>query len=150
MVSFVTMWPRQQGKRFLVGLGLIFLCLVFKVSGVFRALSNGSFSLLNNDVWYSILSWLELLLLWQNTNYQKQCGDKWSLFHTDFHIKVHRQKQWRQEPGGRSWCRGHGGVLLTGLFIMACSACFFIEPRTTSPGMAPSHHVLGPPPLITN
>jgi hypothetical protein len=29
-----------------------------------------------------------------------------------------------------------------------CSACFFIEPRTTSPGMAPS--TMGPSPLITN
>ena len=40
------------------------------------------------------------------------------------------------ESGGRSWCRGHGGVLLTGLLPMACSACFLVEPRTTSPGMA--------------
>jgi hypothetical protein len=28
-------------------------------------------------------------------------------------------------------------VLLTGLLPMACSACFLIEPRTTSPGLAP-------------
>ena len=42
-----------------------------------------------------------------------------------------------QEHGGRSWCRGHEGVLLTDLLIMACSACFRIEPRTTSPGW---HH----------
>ena len=27
--------------------------------------------------------------------------------------------------------------LLPGLLLMACSACFLIEPRTTSPGMAP-------------
>lgn len=39
--------------------------------------------------------------------------------------------------GGRSWFRRHGGELLTGLFFMTCSACFFIEPRTNSPGMAP-------------
>jgi hypothetical protein len=39
--------------------------------------------------------------------------------------------------GSRSWCRGHGGMLLTGLLPLACSACFLIEPRTTSPGMAP-------------
>jgi hypothetical protein len=42
-----------------------------------------------------------------------------------------------QELGGRSWCRGHGRVLLTGLLPLACSACFLIEPRTTSPGLAP-------------
>jgi hypothetical protein len=29
--------------------------------------------------------------------------------------------------------RGHRGVLLTGLLFMACSAFFFIEPKTTSP-----------------
>jgi hypothetical protein len=39
----------------------------------------------------------------------------------------------RTGPVGRSWCRGHGGVLLT----VACSACFLIEPKTISPGMAP-------------
>ena len=30
-----------------------------------------------------------------------------------------------QEPGGRSWYRSHGGVLLTGLLSMACSAWWF-------------------------
>ena len=39
-----------------------------------------------------------------------------------------------QEPGGRHWCRGHGGMLLTGLLSMACSACFLIEFKTTSLG----------------
>ena len=43
-----------------------------------------------------------------------------------------------QEPGGRNWNRGHGGVQLTGLHPMACSACFLIEPSTTSPGMEPT------------
>lgn len=40
-----------------------------------------------------------------------------------------------QEPGDRSWSRGHGGLLLPGLLFMPCSACFLTEPRTTSPGM---------------
>ena len=35
-----------------------------------------------------------------------------------------------QEPGDRSWCRGHGGVLLTVLLPMACSVCFPIEPSS--------------------
>jgi len=39
--------------------------------------------------------------------------------------------------GSRSWCRGHGGMLLTGLLPLACSACSLIEPKTTSPGKAP-------------
>jgi hypothetical protein len=34
-----------------------------------------------------------------------------------------------QESRSRSRCRGHGGVLLTGLIIMACSASFLIDPR---------------------
>jgi hypothetical protein len=33
--------------------------------------------------------------------------------------------------------RGHGGMLLTSLLLMACSSCFLIEPRTTSPDIAP-------------
>jgi hypothetical protein len=36
--------------------------------------------------------------------------------------------------GSRSWCRGHGGMLLTGLLPLACSACFFIEPRQPAQG----------------
>jgi hypothetical protein len=47
--------------------------------------------------------------------------------------------------GSRSWCRGHGGMLLTGLLPLACSACFLIELKTTSPGMAPP--TMGPPTL---
>jgi hypothetical protein len=31
--------------------------------------------------------------------------------------------------GSRSWCRGHGGMLFTGLLPLACSACSLIEPR---------------------
>jgi hypothetical protein len=42
-----------------------------------------------------------------------------------------------QELGVRSWCRGHRGMLLTGLLPLACWACFLIEPKTTSSGMAP-------------
>lgn len=36
-----------------------------------------------------------------------------------------------QEPGDRSWCRGHRKMLLTVLLRMASSACFPTEPRTT-------------------
>jgi hypothetical protein len=50
--------------------------------------------------------------------------------------------------GSRSWCRGHGGVLLTALLPLACSACSLIEPKTTSPEMVPPTRV--PPPLITS
>ena len=42
------------------------------------------------------------------------------------------------EPGGRSWCRVHGGVLLTGLLSMACLVSLLRELRNTSPGMTQS------------
>ena len=38
---------------------------------------------------------------------------------------------------GRSWYRGHGGMLLTRLLLLGCSVCFLIESRTTIPGMVP-------------
>ena len=44
--------------------------------------------------------------------------------------------QAKQKPGSRSWCRGHGGVLLIALLPVACSA-FITQLRTTWPGMAP-------------
>ena len=49
---------------------------------------------------------------------------------------AHRAGTW-----GRSWSWGYGRVLLNGLFSWLCSVCFLIEPRTTSPGMAPSNRV---------
>ena len=45
----------------------------------------------------------------------------------------------KQEPEGMNWCRGHAGVLLTGLFPMACSVYFLIEPHcpgTTHSGLS--------------
>lgn len=36
-----------------------------------------------------------------------------------------------QEPGERSWSRGYGEVLLTGLAFLAYSVCSLVEPRTT-------------------
>ena len=44
----------------------------------------------------------------------------------------HEETKAGQGPGGRSWCRGHGGCC-----SLACSVSFLTEPRTTSPGMAP-------------
>ncbi|EGW12674.1 hypothetical protein I79_020241 [Cricetulus griseus] len=43
----------------------------------------------------------------------------------------------RQEPEGKYWDRGHGGVPFTGLFSMACSACFLIQCKTTCLQVAP-------------
>ena len=62
---------------------------------------------------------------------KRKVGEK-GLFYFHFHIIVHTWRKWdgnsRQEPEGRNWCRGHGGVLLTGLLTMACSTCFLIHP----------------------
>jgi hypothetical protein len=75
-------------------------------------------------------------------DWRASCRGK-GLLGLHFHIVDHWRKsgqeprtQAEQEPRGRSWCRGYGEVLLNGLFPMAWSACFLIEPRATSPGMA--------------
>ena len=47
------------------------------------------------------------------------------------------QDWYSSRSGSRMWYRGHGGMSLTGLLPLACSACFLIEPRFTSPGMTP-------------
>ena len=40
-----------------------------------------------------------------------------------------RSQDWNSSrSGSRSWCRGHGGMLLTGLLPLACLAYFLIEP----------------------
>lgn len=57
---------------------------------------------------------------------------------------VHRSKavreiQVKQGPsvkGGAGAEASHGGVLLPGLLPLACSACFPLEPRPTSPQVA--------------
>jgi len=55
-----------------------------------------------------------------------------------------------QELEGRGWCRGHGGVQLTGLLSLACSVCFIKEPQDYQPRDGTTHNGLGPPTLITN
>lgn len=49
-----------------------------------------------------------------------------------------------QEPRSRSWHRDHGGVLLTDLLHLACSAYFLIEPRNQPRG-GTIYDVLSPP-----
>ena len=50
--------------------------------------------------------------------------------------------------GGRSWSRDRGGCCLLACFLMVYSACFFIEPRTTSPRDGIIYHGLDSPSLI--
>jgi hypothetical protein len=47
------------------------------------------------------------------------------------------------ELGGRSGCRSPGGIVLTDLLPLDCSACFLIEPRDGTT-------LNGPTVLITN
>jgi hypothetical protein len=63
------------------------------------------------------------------------------LFSLHLHIAVHPKgsQDWNSSrAGSRSWGRGHGGMLHTGLHPLACSACSLIKAKTTSPVMAPS------------
>ena len=72
-------------------------------------------------------------------------------FHSTFHHwrKLGQDLKTGKDPEGKSRCRGHGGMLLTDLLPMACSACSLTEPRATSPQW---HHPQwsGPSPTITN
>jgi hypothetical protein len=65
------------------------------------------------------------------------------LFSLHFHTAVHHQgiQDWNSSrSGSRSWCRGHGGMFITGLLPLACSACSLIEPRLPAQRW---HHPLG-------
>lgn len=46
-----------------------------------------------------------------------------------------------QEHRGRSWCRGHGGALLSGLLLIVCSAWFLLGPRDHQPLWAGLSHI---------
>jgi hypothetical protein len=47
------------------------------------------------------------------------------------------------DPRDRSWSRGHGGILLSGLLSIACSVYFLIESKTPA-WNAPTHDGLNP------
>jgi hypothetical protein len=82
----------------------------------------------------------------KNIMTKNQVGEERVYSAYTFHIAVghQRMQDWNSSrSGGRSWCRGHGGMFLTGLLPLAFSACFLIEPKITSPRMAP--HTMGPP-----
>ena len=54
------------------------------------------------------------------------------LFSLHLHTAVHHQGslEWNSSrSGSRNWCRGHGGMFITSLLPLACSACSLIEPR---------------------
>lgn len=51
-------------------------------------------------------------------------------------VHCHWSLEVRAGAQGRSYCRDHGGMLLTSLLPMTFSACLSIQPRATCPGVA--------------
>jgi hypothetical protein len=71
---------------------------------------------------------------------KKQVGEErvYSAYTSTLLFITKGRQDWNSSrSGSRSWCRGHGGMFLTGLPPLACSAYFLIEPKTTSSRMAP-------------
>jgi len=73
---------------------------------------------------------------------KKQVGEKRDhLLTLPYHYSLLREVRTGthtgQKLGGRSWCRGHAGVLLADLLLVACSICSLIQPRTIGSEMAP-------------
>jgi hypothetical protein len=71
---------------------------------------------------------------------KKQVGEErvYSAYTSTLLFITRGSQDWNSSrSGSRSWCRGHGGMFFTGLPPLACSACSLIEPKTTSPEMAP-------------
>ena len=90
-----------------------------------------------------------------NRHYQKQTGRKWFIFLFYFILfiylffsrspkEIRTESQTWQNPGGRSWCRGHRAVLLKGLLTLLC---YRTQDHQTRDGTLLCG--LGPPPLIT-
>jgi len=76
----------------------------------------------------------------QNIMTKKQVGEErvYSAYTSTLLFTAKRSQDWNSSrSGSKSWWKGRGGMLLTGLLLLACSACFLMEPKITSPGMAP-------------
>jgi hypothetical protein len=77
---------------------------------------------------------------WTKHHDQKASWGGKGLFGLHFHTAIHHQgsPDWNlSRSGSRRWFRGHRGMFLTGLLPLPCLACSLIEPKTTSPEMAP-------------
>jgi hypothetical protein len=82
---------------------------------------------------------------------QKQCRQgRTCLAYTSLRQEVRTGSQTWQELGSWSWHRGHGGILLADLLLMACSAYFLVEPRIISPELGITFNGLGHSTSITN
>jgi hypothetical protein len=97
-------------------------------------------------IWTEVL--VRVCIPAQNITTKKQDGEERidSAYTSTLLLVTKESQDWKSHrAGSRSWCRGHGGMFFTGLLPLACSACFLIEPRTTSPGMVPP--TMSPPTL---
>jgi hypothetical protein len=89
-------------------------------------------------------------------HHDQEASWRWKgLFSLHSHITVHHQRKVRiathtgQELEGRSWCRGHGGVLLTGLLPLAWLSLLPYSMQNYQPRDGTTHKDALPP-LITN
>lgn len=75
----------------------------------------------------------------------KQLGKEMICFYytstSQFIIEVSPHRTSRQQPGGMNWSRSHGGVMLSGLFLMACSIRLLLalQLRRSSPTGLPTN-----------
>jgi hypothetical protein len=74
--------------------------------------------------WRQRMSWVSIAVIKHCD--QKQLGEEGVCFSLHFQVTVTERGQ------GRSWGRGRGEVLLTGLLLMACPDCSLRAPRTAT------------------
>ena len=74
------------------------------------------------------------------------CGGR-GLFGLHLHAKVHHGRKLQKKlKQGRDQGAGAAAEDMEGCCLLACSACFLVEPRTTSPGVVPATVGCPPPP----
>jgi hypothetical protein len=68
---------------------------------------------------------------------KKQVGGGKDLFSLHIHIAVHQRKSGQELTQGRKLEAEVDAESMEGCCLLACSTCFLIGPKTTSPGIAP-------------
>jgi hypothetical protein len=82
---------------------------------------------------------------------KKQVGEErvYSAYTSILLFIIKGSQDWNSSrSGSRSWCRGHRGLLLTDLLLLACSACSLIVPRLPAQGWSHPQGALPPWSLI--
>lgn len=69
--------------------------------------------------------------------------------YASLHIPITAHVEGRQGRDVEAGTEDHGGTLLTGLFLIACSACFPIVPQNNHPPGGNTHSELNLPTPIT-